>query len=272
MTFDELRAKAESQGQALLKHPGPNVRYELRTGDGKRRADSDFVSTDLAAITERIDSWPTTAGKPQRMKVADTVQLDDVAPAPPTRKSRTRGNGIVLEFAQCTGPLDTPLGARLRKIEELITSTEGDEIHARWEFGRELLEKRVGKQLPKGLRAALIKDFALSGAELNYRMQFADTFTTKEKVSTAVETFTSWTQIKGKALPKTPRPPVTFKNRMASRIDRMVKEAKTAQQRRALAALLIAASQQITETTPGTQKLSVVPTPKREKARNDQIF
>jgi hypothetical protein len=42
------------------------------------------------------------------------------------------------------------LGRGLR-LEALIAKSEGEGIHARWEYGRWLLAQRKGKQLPNGL-------------------------------------------------------------------------------------------------------------------------
>jgi hypothetical protein len=47
--------------------------------------------------------------------------------------------------------------ARLKHLEERIGTSESDGLRARWEFGRDLLSRREGKQLPKGLLSAVFR-------------------------------------------------------------------------------------------------------------------
>jgi glycyl-tRNA synthetase beta subunit len=163
--------------------------------------------------------------------------------------SATAQRGIVIEFRKPTGPLDSPLGHELRRIEERITNNEGDSIQARWEFGRALLRQRKGKQLPKGLPAAIVKEHSISLTEITLRMQFAEQFITKQEVLNAVEDFRSWRQIARKALPKTPRPskPNTFEERMTNRVTRMINETMTPTEKTLLAQILADASQQLSK-------------------------
>lgn len=114
--------------------------------------------------------------------------------------------GVVFTTRQSRGPLDSPLGASLRKCEQRIKNGEHDGIEARWEFGRQLLRQREGKQLPKGLTALITAEHGIGASEIKYRVQFAETFTTRDEVATAVATFGSWAAVKSKALPKTKRP------------------------------------------------------------------
>jgi hypothetical protein len=163
-----------------------------------------------------------------------------------------KDGGLIFQFRPSIGPLDSPLGHELRRIEERITSNEGDSIQARWEFGRALLRQRKGKQLPDGLPAAIVKEHSISLREIGYRMQFAETFTTKDEVCNAVADFRSWRQIVSKALPKTPpqTKPTDFQQRMTTRINRMITEAKTPAQRRQLAQILTTATKQLTKASP----------------------
>lgn len=66
--------------------------------------------------------------------------------------------------------------ARLVKLDERVDAAEGEGLIARWEFGRELLSRRVGKKLPPGLLDALVAETGKSRAELQNRVQFAEVF------------------------------------------------------------------------------------------------
>lgn len=114
---------------------------------------------------------------------------------------------IVMTTRQPEDILDSPLGLDLRACEERITKGEHDGLLARWEFGRHLLRCREGKQLPKGLLATLVTKHGISRSEIQRRIQFAETFTTKEEVSHACSTYRTWRQVTSKALPK--KPPAT---------------------------------------------------------------
>jgi hypothetical protein len=60
------------------------------------------------------------------------------------------------------------------KIEDRINTPDG--IVARWEFGRLLLQQKVDRQLPKGLRAEIAAEFKLESSEITRRMQLAQKF------------------------------------------------------------------------------------------------
>ncbi len=105
--------------------------------------------------------------------------------APQARRARSRYNGVT-EF---------DLGPGLR-LEERITASEGEGIHARWEYGRWLLAQRKGKQLPNGLLDQLVAVTRTNATELKYRMVFAERYTTEDEVVTAVTTCKSWTEIR----------------------------------------------------------------------------
>jgi hypothetical protein len=72
--------------------------------------------------------------------------------------------------------------AELQPIHKKIIQSETDSIAERWEFGRLLLKLRVGKQLPKGLRASLTAEFGLEASEITRRMQLAERYETREEV------------------------------------------------------------------------------------------
>jgi hypothetical protein len=106
------------------------------------------------------------------------------------------------------GLLDTAWGAKLRALERDIKKAEGDSLLARWEFGKTLLiERKGGKQLPKGLLDQMSREMKLSGTELRYRMRFAEKYPTKPEVSNAIGDFPSWYQMTQRGLhrPKRPR-------------------------------------------------------------------
>ena len=81
-------------------------------------------------------------------------------------------------------------------LEKRIGKSESAGIFARWEFGKQLLSERVGKQLPKGRLDEVAKAVGSTRQEVSFRMTFATRYPTRTKVSTAVETFGSWTAIR----------------------------------------------------------------------------
>ncbi len=89
------------------------------------------------------------------------------------------------------------------RIEKRIDTREEDaadgrreDIRDRWESGREMLRKRVGKQLPKGELDKLAEAIGKGRSEVKYRMQFAEQYPAEDKVAIAVATLDSWRQVK----------------------------------------------------------------------------
>lgn len=81
-------------------------------------------------------------------------------------------------------------------IDKRIDENEADALRARWEFGREMLAVRDGAgRLPNGYLAELKARTGKSHTELARRAQFAARFSTEDELSTAVESFQSWTQV-----------------------------------------------------------------------------
>jgi hypothetical protein len=116
---------------------------------------------------------------------------------------------------------------RLRELSERIVNNEGDSIHARWEFGKTLLEHRQGnKQLPNGLLAEVVKTHKISKREVGYRMQFAEKFATETEVCNALQTHKSWRRIVSKALPATPPPKPDFVKRFNYQLLKLEKAAQ----------------------------------------------
>lgn len=86
--------------------------------------------------------------------------------------------------------------ARLVHLDKDVDAAEGEGLRARWEFGRELLARRVGKQLERGVLDKVVAATGKPRSELQHRMRFAEKYPTIEEVSTAVGTLKSWTEIR----------------------------------------------------------------------------
>jgi hypothetical protein len=81
--------------------------------------------------------------------------------------------------------------ARDIELERRVDGAEHEAIWARWEFGRELLAEREangGKQLPHGRLDEVCTATGKSRSEIQYRVQFAERYPTREKVSNALDT------------------------------------------------------------------------------------
>jgi hypothetical protein len=131
-----------------------------------------------------------------------------------------------------------PLYDELRGIEARIKAGEGESVVGRWDFGHALLQRRDGKQLPTGVLAAAAKERGISRSEIHRRMQFAETFT-KDQVTHAWDTFGSWRRIVSEALSKrqaAPKPK-PWDKRISKRIDRIIGDAETEGELKALAEL-----------------------------------
>ena len=83
-----------------------------------------------------------------------------------------------------------------RPLEARIKKSDLEALLARWEFGRKLLEERDGSErLPNGRLAQLANALASSRAELKNRMQFAQQYPSKARVSVAFKKYGSWSSI-----------------------------------------------------------------------------
>jgi hypothetical protein len=101
------------------------------------------------------------------------------------------------EFVQIDKRIDT--------AEEQAADNVRESLCERWEFGKLMLAERKGKQLPKGRIGELVEATGKSQAELSWRAQFAEQYPTEAEVSRALETFTSWSQVK-RSLSKPAKP------------------------------------------------------------------
>jgi N6-adenosine-specific RNA methylase IME4 len=97
---------------------------------------------------------------------------------------------------------------RLLALDAKVDAAEGDGILARWEFGRALLQERIGKQLPKGRLDELVKATGKSREELGCRMRFAERYASEAEVRNLVTDFGSWHGIVNEALAKQQHEPV----------------------------------------------------------------
>ena len=113
----------------------------------------------------------------------------------------TKGTRIEFVVGDPDGPLDSPLGRDLRRLEEKIRTGDRAGIEARWEFGRRLLERRGDtKQLPKGLMEAIVAQHGIGASEIRHRVRFAEKYPDKTEVSIMIETYRTWREIYTNAL------------------------------------------------------------------------
>jgi hypothetical protein len=86
---------------------------------------------------------------------------------------------------------------RLARIDQRIDSHQGAALRDRWEFGHEMLAARDGAgRLPNGYLAELVERTGKSKSELSYRAQFTAACPTEQELSTAVDSYTSWTELR----------------------------------------------------------------------------
>jgi hypothetical protein len=128
-------------------------------------------------------------------------------------------NTIRFVVRESTGPLDSPLGADLRQLEAKITGSEVTGLEARWEFGRHLLRQRNGEKLANGLLDAIVAEIGISRSEIQYRMQFAEVFPTKDELSKVLDNHKNWWNVI-KAMPKSPRKPKNIASPLTSKLKR----------------------------------------------------
>jgi hypothetical protein len=108
---------------------------------------------------------------------------------------------IEFVIGQASGPLDSPLGADLRQLEQRIHQGDRAAIEARWEFGRRLLVRRGdAKQLERGLQEAIVTQHGISRSEVLHRMRFAAKYPDQKQVSNMLDTWRTWREITQHAL------------------------------------------------------------------------
>jgi hypothetical protein len=133
---------------------------------------------------------------------------------------------------------NTAAGEEFADIEELVIIDKRIDTHEeqagehireslreRWEFGKRLLaERRSGgrgrgdMKLPVGLLDKLAEATGKSRSELQFRMQFAERYPTEDELSSAIDNYPSWIQVKRslpipepEPLPPAPTPPTERK-------------------------------------------------------------
>lgn len=99
---------------------------------------------------------------------------------------------MVIDVSAWVDPATGEVLEALMVAEERIDGAEGDGLLRRWESGRELLARRDGKQLPRGLLDVVVRASGKTAREWQYRMMFADAYADEEKVRNAVSHFGSW--------------------------------------------------------------------------------
>lgn len=113
-----------------------------------------------------------------------------------------------LRMVESPGPWSATL-RKLASLEKRIARSEHDGLIARWEFGRELLNKRQeyrGRDvIPSDLMDEAMAQLNLGRREIRYRVQFAEAFPTQDLMSNAVAEYPTWHQVTQDGLPKKPR-------------------------------------------------------------------
>lgn len=86
--------------------------------------------------------------------------------------------------------------ARLESIEYQIQDTDKNGMLKRWEFGHELLKRRVTYKgqpiVPRELMMLTIKQCGISRGEISKRIKFAERYPTKKEACDAITTYPSW--------------------------------------------------------------------------------
>lgn len=86
-------------------------------------------------------------------------------------------------------------------LDRKVDAAEGEGIMARWEFGRELLERRKGKKLPDGLLDEICERTGKHRRELQRRLKFAQQFPSEEALRHVCRNGISWFEIVNDVLP-----------------------------------------------------------------------
>jgi hypothetical protein len=128
-------------------------------------------------------------------------------------KPRTNEEGLLMQLHISKTPSSNPWPATLARLESLefqIQDTDKEGMLKRWEFGRELLKRRVtykGQQIvPSELMTLTIKQCGIRRTEISYRIQFAERYPTKKEASDAIGTYPSWYRMTHEGLVDKKRP------------------------------------------------------------------
>lgn len=114
---------------------------------------------------------------------------------------------VALHVIEPVGPWAVTL-RKLAAYERRVVAAEHDGLEARWEFGRELLAKRVeykGRRvIPRDLMAEAMSQLGLGRSEINHRVQFAEAYPSQDQMSDAVRDYPTWRAMTHAGLPKKP--------------------------------------------------------------------
>ena len=83
----------------------------------------------------------------------------------------------------------------LARIEQSVRASDGEAILARWDFGRKVLEQRVGKQLPSGMLVKILSAVGISQRELAYRTRVAEHWDREELSNLLLSSPMGWTAL-----------------------------------------------------------------------------
>lgn len=101
-------------------------------------------------------------------------------------------DGMAVSNPDC----DDAWQSKMQQIEEIVQRSGVAGIRARWESGREMLARKKGKQLPRGLAATL----GVQRSELTARMKFATECGTEDECADVISKFKTLFAITHKAL------------------------------------------------------------------------
>lgn len=82
-----------------------------------------------------------------------------------------------------------------KALDSTITKADASSLKARWNFGRLLIQERIGRKLPVGRREAVAKAIGKCITEIKYRMLFAQKFPTEGALSKLIKAGKSWHDI-----------------------------------------------------------------------------
>jgi hypothetical protein len=126
---------------------------------------------------------------------------------------------MILKIKPSSGPWAVTI-ASLESLEYQIQDSDKEGMLKRWEFGFELLKRRVkykGRDVvPAELMKLIIEKCKISKRELNYRIQCATRYETKKLMCNAVAHYPSWHQMVNEGLIGKKRPPKPSKKPVQS--------------------------------------------------------
>jgi hypothetical protein len=158
-----------------------------------------------------VGPWPgpaaTDPGLSQQETEVPVMSIPDRSDDAPRPKRGEIKLKVVADH-EPEGPLDSSLGMLLRDCEKRIRANDLESLRNRWYSGGLMLRLRGDRQrLPMGVRQALVEQLSISAAEINHRMRLAAKYQL-ESLPTLVGEFTTWDNIRRKALYESKAKPV----------------------------------------------------------------